>query len=124
MRDDYALVTGVPPGLAKESRAQAQQAWEHGIGGQSALQPSDRTSVRPNTPTERDNEGVVTTAATSWIIAGDLQGATLDDIAQVLADWLEVPVAPIKANLEVVEMSHAEVLAELRDNPVLWGEGA
>ena len=127
---DYLLVTGVPPGLLKQQRADASQAWKKGFGRQSANQPWQVTHVRPNTPTVflYDEDGEVTgvdTTASSWIIAGDFDvPTTVTDIATVLADYLGVPMPPLRNNIDVFTMTHEEVLQMLHDDPEHWGEVA
>lgn len=129
VRKHYVLCGHIPPGLAKEDRHAAQHGLKLGIGKQSAAQPADITSVRPNVSTTFDDEDNVVAAAESWILAGDFSGeewadedAMLDGIARVLADYLEAPVAPIKATIVCQMLTHAEVLAELRTNAAHWGE--
>ena len=126
---DYILVTGVPPGLAIDDRARASQGLKLGIGKQSAPQPWQITSVRPNTKTIYDEFGEVLAVAESWLMGGDFSDETWADddemhdrIAQVLADYLESPLPAIQANIEAETLSHEDVLLELSNNAVFWGE--
>ncbi len=119
---DYVVVTGVPPGLAQGDKQSAKQGWKQGLGRQSAAQPSDITSVRPNVPETHDEDDNRTDNPTTWIMSGTLAGETIDTIAQALADYLDVPVAPIKANIEVEHKDHDGILAYLAANAVLFGD--
>ncbi|KKN20601.1 hypothetical protein LCGC14_0933870 [marine sediment metagenome] len=137
-RKNYYVVRdiGIPPGLINERRPHVKPGLKSRIGRQSAAQPADITSVRSNRPTiysyDEDGEidGVIQVPE-AWIVAGDMSGETWttaaemrDTFAERLGDELGVnPEALGENKLTAVVMTHVEVLAELANNPVFWGEG-
>lgn len=125
---------GIPAGLLKQQRHATKNGLAKGLGRQSNGQPSMITHVRPNKKTvfEYDDDGEIVgiiETATAWIVMGTFtehnwqtEDEMLTAAATAIAGWLEVPIPPIKMNISCEELTHAEVLQMLKDEPEFWGE--
>jgi hypothetical protein len=86
----YVLVSGIPPGWTNEQRLAAFAAL-HGLGAQDDPQPAKNNHYR------------ISLDQTEIIYEAEFDEAeiTFDNICQVIADILSLPVAAIKAVVEV-----------------------